>query len=137
MRIILGLLILVLTGGCAPHTERAVRQTERISALAQSSGERFGRIADMARTAEPDVQVIEGEAISGQAEQAEIQQAAAAARRQIVHTQDIRSPWLGILTLWAMVFLAAFIVIALIYLGVAPLARRVINGRGNSRQTQE
>jgi hypothetical protein len=33
----------------------------------------------------------------------------------------------GILTLWAAVFLAAFIVIALVYLGIAPLARKALN----------
>lgn len=132
MRIILGALIGVLACGCAPHTEQAVRQTERISELAQSSGERFERIGQMSRDAEPDLGEIESEATSGQVEQAEIQQAAAAARRQIVHTQDIRSPWVSVLMLWAAVFLAAFSVIALIYLGIAPLARRVINGRCRS-----
>jgi hypothetical protein len=125
-RVIIGLCI-ILGGGCAPHTERAVRQTERISELAQSSGERFGRIARMSRAVEPNMNDIESEAIRGQSEQAEIQHAAAAARRQIVNTQDIRSPWVGILTLWAAVFLAAFIVIALVYLGIAPLARKALN----------
>jgi hypothetical protein len=119
--------IVTHTTGCVPHTERAVRQTERISELAQSSGERFGRIARMSRVVKPNMNDIESEAIRGQSEQAEIQHAAAAARRQIVNTQDIRSPWVGILTLWAAVFLAAFIVIALVYLGVAPWARKALN----------
>jgi hypothetical protein len=102
-----------------------VRQTERISQLAQTSGERFERIGQMAGDVDPDLKAIGDEAGHGRAEQLEIQQAAAAARRQIVNTQDIRSPWVSVLMLWAVVFLAAFIVIALMYLGIAPLARRL------------
>ena len=45
---ILPLLVITVLVGCAPHTERAVRQTERISELAQSSAARFQRIEDEA-----------------------------------------------------------------------------------------
>ena len=112
--------------GCAAHTQRAVRASNRISEIASSSQRRFERIEAEALVTPVDVQAIRDDALAGQDEQREIQRAASSVREEIANTRDNPSPWAEALRLWGLVFLVSLVMLALVYLGIAPVVRRIL-----------
>jgi hypothetical protein len=112
--------------GCTAHTERAVRASNRISEIAASSQRRFERIEAHIQASPIDARAIVEDAIAGQEEQAEIQRAASSVREEIANTRDNPSPWAEALRLWGLVFLVSLVMLAFVYLGIAPLLRRLL-----------